>query len=358
MNRKLYVIEGNSPVHSVTKEEKLNYENQLINSYREVIPIHYAKDAVRNFNSALSNYIPWLRDNDLYIWEIKNKDYDSFAKIMTSNLKNSTVVHYNCLLANFYDWMTSRKGEEVSEKYGVRPVNPIDKWNTPQRKQEDELPELPDNDVVNYYFQKEKIEFQEALQNNDRRQIIIMGRHITIEQIMYHAGLRLEEVSNLDRDDIDLETMVGVVRKGKGNKDRIFDISSRLGPVLKWYLEQIYPLRSKINNIGSELPLFISERKQRIATETIQGRMWLQQEKYNIPIDQRFSPHGFRRLFATNLYMELFEIGHPDPLMYIKGQLGHVYLSTTLKYCRIPQSYISRIRFESIKRIQDELHED
>lgn len=209
----------------------------------------------------------------------------------------------------------------------------------------------PDNDVVNYYLHKEKDHFKYFLEKGNKRKVLIIGRQITMEHVMLHAGLRVEEVSNLDIDDVDLDHMVILVRKGKGNKDRIVDISRRLGPILKWYLVQIYPL---INHKPvKERPLFISERDARISTETIQGRLWGQQEEFNVPIDQRFSPHGLRRLFATNLYMKLFQEGYPDPIMYIKGQLGHVYLSTTLKYCIIPQAYISRVRVESVRRIQD-----
>lgn len=139
MSRNLYVIQGKQLNKSPSVVEKLAQEGQFIQSYREIIPIHYAKDAVSNFNSALSNYLPWLRDNSLYIWDVRNKDYDRFIKHLTSNVKAGTAVHYNSILSSFYDWLNSRRGEEIYEQYGVKPCNPIDKWNTPQRKAEDAL---------------------------------------------------------------------------------------------------------------------------------------------------------------------------------------------------------------------------
>lgn len=356
MTRNLYVIAGKMPLRDTSPDVKLNYEAELLETYREIFPIHYAQDSIKSFNSALASYLPWLRDNGLYIWEVRNSDYDSFVKMLTSNLKNSTVVHYNCLLSNFYDWLKSRRGNQIFEQYGVQPINPIDRWNTPKRmNEEDELPDLPNNEVVNYYFQKEKAEFARALTERNVRQLLILGRQITAEKLMVEAGLRVDEVANLDWGDIDLVSMVIVVRNGKGNKDRVVDISSRLGRVLKWYKDQVCPLQSI--NFDNNRPVFLSERRQRISKKTIQGRNWLQQEKYGIPVDQRFSPHGLRRLYATNLYMELFEHKHPDPIMYIKGQLGHTYLSTTLKYCRIPQSFVSRVRLESIALMKSELEQ-
>jgi site-specific recombinase XerD len=175
---------------------------------------------------------------------------------------------------------------------------------------------------------------------------------------MLEAGLRVKEVSNLNLGNIDLEHMVITVIKGKGNKDRIVDISKRLGPILKWYLDNIYPLL--IKDVKKEdildLPLFISERKTRLSKTTIQYHLWKQQEAYNILLDKRFSPHGLRRLFATNLYMELCEMNYRgDPIFYIKGQLGHVFLSTTIKYTQVSQAYLSRLRFEADKQITEKL---
>ncbi|MDD4753013.1 MAG: tyrosine-type recombinase/integrase [Desulfitobacteriaceae bacterium] len=146
----------------------------------------------------------------------------------------------------------------------------------PKKKNfEDDLPDLPDLDVVNYYIQKEKKEFEDSLKKSNHRQVIILGRQLMAEIIMLYTGLRVEEVSNLDYKDIDLDRMILIVRNGKGNKDRIVDISEKLGQVLKWYVQQIYPLVLKEKNINLRysLPLSLSERQERISKKTIQGRL-------------------------------------------------------------------------------------
>ncbi|MDD4753014.1 MAG: hypothetical protein PHT78_07150 [Desulfitobacteriaceae bacterium] len=133
MKGNLYVIEGYSAVE-VSDGEKDKFQNKIVEVYRQIFPVHYSKDSLLNFNSALSNYLPWLREIKKYVWEVKNEDYDFFTRHLSNNVRSSTVIHYNCLISNFYDWLISRKDEEIYQRYGVHTVNPIDKWNTPKRK--------------------------------------------------------------------------------------------------------------------------------------------------------------------------------------------------------------------------------
>lgn len=355
MSSKLYLV-SSRPVVLEEDDVKKAFQEELIQQYRDIIPIRYVKDAVCNFNSSLSHYLPWMHDRNLYLWEIKPDIYDDFSKCLTDNVEKPTAVNYNCYLSNLYEWAISRKKDEIKNRFGIDIVNPIDKWNTPRRAaEEEELPPVPDNEVVHYYFEKEKDEFNEAVRSNNKRIILLLGKQLVAEQIMKEAGLRVKEVSKLNLGNIDLEHMIITVIKGKGNKDRIVDINKRLGPILKWYLDNIYPLLIKDINKEDILdqPLLISERKTRMSRTTIQYHLWKQQEAYNVPLDKRFSPHGLRRLFATNLYMELCEMNYPDPLFYIKGQLGHVFLSTTIRYVQVSQAYLSRIRLEAEKQIAE-----
>lgn len=356
MAGKLLRLVSNPILNQTSEEEKKQYQDTLISKYAVVMPIRFAQSTIPTFKSALGNYLPWLEDKGIWSWEVNNQQYDEFSRHLGANVTKATVTHYNYHISNFYEWIVSRCGDEIKQKYGVNVRNPIDEWNTPRRKgEEEELPELPDPDVVHFYFQKEKQELALAIQNQDQRTALILARQITAEQIMLKAGLRVMEVPNLNIGDIHLEDMLIIVRKGKGNKDRIVDLNSELALMLTWYLASGHPMRKQGKQIPSDAPLFISEQKKRISQKTLQHRLWLQQEKYGIPLDKRFSPHGFRRMFSTHLYEELTNEGHADPLTYIKVQLGHVYYSTTLGYCRIPQAIISRAKRDAYDAIKREL---
>ncbi len=355
MAPKLRLISGVVPIVS-PEEEKAKYQKELLETYKSLLPVRYAQSTIPNFGSALGHYLPWLAENGLYLWEVLPKQYDVFSRHLQANIEKSTLVNYNFQLSSLYEWLVSRNKQEIVKKYGITPVNPIDEWNTPKKKyDEDDLPELPDPEVVNYYFQRARQEFSEALAAGKARVINIIARQLTAEKIMLEAGLRVEEVENLNVGHIHLEEMLIFVYKGKGDKDRIVDIQPSLAPMLKWYFEQGHPMKKEGKRLDPSLPLFMSEQKKRISKKTIQHRLWEQQIRYNVPVDKLFSAHGLRRLYATNLYVALVEEKHCDPLTYIKGQLGHAFYSTTTRYCRIPKAVIARAKNDAVASIKKEL---
>ncbi len=341
----------------VAEEQKKVYQQELIETYRQLMPVRYAESTIPTFASAMKgHFLPWLDDMNVFIWEVTPNIYDEFSKYMRSNVKAATVINYNTHISNFYDWLISRKKYEIREKYGVIAENPIDAWNTPIRHcDEDDLPPVADKEAVDFYLNKERSEFKKAWQAGDNRTTNILARQLTAENIMLRAGLRIAEVAALNVGDIDLQSMLMIVHKGKGNKDRIVDICPSLGPLLKWYLEQAHPYVLNDKKLTNDVPLFISEQEKRISKKTLQSRLFKQQKDYNVPVDKEFSPHALRRLFATNLYQELIAEGHLDPLTYIKQQLGHVFYSTTLRYCRISEAMVKRSKNKALESIHRNL---
>src|SRR5205823_1122602 len=69
------------------------------------------------------------------------------------------------------------------------------------------------------------------------------------------AGLRKEELLKLKYAEVDLENLSLVVRKGKGNKDRVVPITAALAESLRTYLKE----RQKLVKTCPEL--FVSRRK-------------------------------------------------------------------------------------------------
>ena len=283
-------------------------------------------------------------------------NYDNFNIHLQNNLKKSTVLGYSNHISNLYDWIISRKNQEIVSLFNVKVVNPVDKWNKPIKRNEDNvLPELPDAEVVHYYVQSMKAAMKQALIENNNREVVLYARRIVSTMVMLKAGLRVSEVANLNVDDILLKEMLIIVRHGKGDKDRIVDLSKDLGVLLKWYLEEAHPCALKKTKNRKETPLFLSEQNRRISSISLKSEMKRFQDIFNIPIDKYFSPHGLRRLFATNLYKELLKESHPDPITYVKIQLGHVFYSTTLKYCRIEKAIVSRSANKAIDAIKNKL---
>lgn len=208
--------------------------------------VKYHTMYINTFNSAMAHYIPWLREQNLHIWDVKPINYDNFNIHLQNNLKQSTVLGYSNHISNLYDWIISRKNQEIVSLFNVKVVNPVDKWNKPIKRNEDNvLPELPDAEVVHYYVQSMKAAMKQALIENNNREVVLYARRIVSTMVMLKAGLRVSEVANLNVDDILLKEMLIIVRHGKGDKDRIVDLSKDLGVLLKWYLEEAHPCALK-----------------------------------------------------------------------------------------------------------------
>jgi site-specific recombinase XerC len=78
---------------------------------------------------------------------------------------------------------------------------------------------------------------------------------------MYSAGLRVGELVNLRVRDLEIDEGVGWVRKGKGNKDRLFIIAENLKKELSgWIIE---------NQLEHHSYLFKGQNNYHISTRTV-----------------------------------------------------------------------------------------
>lgn len=133
-------------------------------------------------------------------------------------------------------------------------------------------------------------------------------RNRAIIAIMIFAGLRLSEVANLHRLDIDLGNTVITVRQGKWNKDRQIPISSRLMFFLQEYVEarRATPCTHIhfFSQVTCDLPL---------RTRGIQLICKMVSQRSGV----YFTPHMLRHTFATMTYQ-----GSRD-IYAVSGLLGH-----------------------------------
>ena len=332
----------------------VKHESELIDKFIDASCLRYKANYRSKYGSIFNHYVPWLREHGLLAWEIRPEQFDDFSKHLQNNISKSTVKRYLYVISSFYEWLISRYGYDIEKKYKIKIINPVDVWNTPKvKKEEYTLPALPDEEVVHFFLQSLKNEFKKAMDIGNNRECVLYARRIVSTSIMLKAGLRVSEVSKLNVSDILLKEMLIIVHSGKGDKDRIVDLNGELAVLLKWYMEEAHPYVLYKKKIEKNTPLIISEQGKRMSVVSLQSELRKLQIYLNIPIDQFFSPHGLRRLFATNLYKALLEERHNDPITYVKIQLGHVFYSTTLRYCRIETAITSRsnnMAIDAVKR--------
>jgi len=140
-------------------------------------------------------------------------------------------------------------------------------------------------------------------------------KHKLMIKVIYGAGLRVNELVNLKVKDFDFENNYGWVRKGKGNKDRLFIIPGLLKQDLINYINE--------NNLDKESWLFTSYNGH-ISTRTIQEIIKKACKKAKL--NKKVHPHTLRHSYATHLVENGYD------LTLIQSLLGHKSPETTMIY--------------------------
>ncbi|MDO8563956.1 MAG: tyrosine-type recombinase/integrase [Nanoarchaeota archaeon] len=150
-----------------------------------------------------------------------------------------------------------------------------------------------------------------------------------IISMLYSSGLRVSEVVNLKVSDVDFQNNLGWVRKGKGSKDRMFNLSKNLNDDIQKYLA------------GRENK-YIFSKEEPLTTRNIQKIIFNLRGKAGI--NKKLTPHTLRHSFATHLLEEGTDI------RVIQSLLGHSNLNTTQVYAHVSSDMIKKVKnpFDSL----------
>lgn len=300
-----------------------------------------------------AHFLPWLRTQRLLLWEVTPEVVERWTDVLVHSVERSTARAYVEHLRAFYEWLIGRRADDLRERHGVVLRNPVDRFNRVRREPEEEdfLP-APDEGVVRTFLGHRAACIEHA--PSDARWLQAC-RDYLLWMVMNWAGLRRAEAVALARDDIDLAGLphhhgsaIRVV-DGKGHKGRVVDIQPPLLKKLAWYLQEVRPQAP--GGWTATALLFPSQRRGMLDPDTLNYLLGRQQAEAGLAEGDRFACHGFRRAYATRLYIQLRAGRHPDPLAYIQGQLGHVYPSTTVRYCQLPAEYAAALRAEAARAI-------
>ncbi len=148
-------------------------------------------------------------------------------------------------------------------------------------------------------------------------------RDIAMIDLLASTGMRVGELVNLNRDDIDFHERQCVVF-GKGNKEREVYFNARTKIHLQNYLS------SRTDN-NPALFVSLSKPHSRLTISGIEVRLRLLGRKVNIA---KVHPHKFRRTLAT------MAIDKGMPIEQVQRLLGHVKIDTTLHYAMVNQNNV------------------
>lgn len=141
-------------------------------------------------------------------------------------------------------------------------------------------------------------------------------------ETMYSSGLRVSELLNLEKGQVNLTKGVITVF-GKGAKERKVPIADYAIEYIKEYIKEV---RNKSEYKGSKY-LFISKKGEPLS----RVYFFKQVKKYSelAGIATNVSPHTLRHSFATHL------LNHGAQLRIVQGMLGHTNIATTQIYTHV-----------------------
>lgn len=152
------------------------------------------------------------------------------------------------------------------------------------------------------------------------------AKHKLLISFLYSSGLRVSEAVSMKIDDLDLNERMGIVRAGKGKKDRNIILSESLVNDLRKYLgtrkdENPYVFDIKDRHI-------VVRQAQRVVSEAAK----------KADIKKRVFCHALRSSFATHL----LEAG--TDIRVIQELLGHANLATTQLYTKVSKEQLKRVK--------------
>lgn len=160
-------------------------------------------------------------------------------------------------------------------------------------------------------------------------------RDRAIIALLYSSGLRVSELTKLDRTHINLKRREFMVR-GKGQKDRLVFIDDTAAALIAAYLQ------ARTDNLG---PLFIRYGGHEATNNSGDfGRLTPRSIQRTVAhyaklagITKHVSPHTLRHSFATDLLM------NGADLRSVQTLLGHSNISTTQIYTHITDPHLREV---------------
>lgn len=152
-------------------------------------------------------------------------------------------------------------------------------------------------------------------------------KHRTMLSLIYACGLRRSELLNLEPMHVDSKRNLLIIKKSKGNKDRIIPISDKIITMLREYYKLYKPKKW----------LFEGQfEATQYSEKSIQSVM--KQALAKAKIKKPATLHWLRHSYATHL----LESG--TDLRYIQGLLGHGSSKTTEIYTHVSTKNLQKIK--------------
>ena len=249
--------------------------------------LNYYETTIKTMVEKLSKKINSIETEDLrnYLSEYQAKN--NCSKVTIDNVRR--------ILSSFFAWL---EDEDYIMKSPVRRIHKVKATQT----------------VKETYTDEELEEMRDAC---------VEIRDLAMVDFLASTGVRVGELVNLDRVDIDMQERSCVVL-GKGGKEREVYFDARTKIHLQNYLN---------TRTDNNPALFVSLLRpyDRLKISGVEIRLRELGKKINI---KKIHPHKFRRTMATKA------IDKGMPIEQVQVLLGHRKIDTTLQYAMVNQNNV------------------
>jgi site-specific recombinase XerD len=155
-------------------------------------------------------------------------------------------------------------------------------------------------------------------------------------EVLFSTGLRVSELVNLNRDQIDLARReFGVI--GKGRRPRVVFLSDEAADWLaRWLDTREDNWRPVFIRFSGKKPELLADGEEmRLTTRSVQRLVDRYSRRAHLPI--KLSPHGIRHSFATDL------LSNGAGLRDVQEMLGHKNIATTQIYTHVTQPQLRKV---------------
>jgi site-specific recombinase XerD len=282
--------------------------NVIIDFRRYLKRRNYSAHTVKYYLNILKQFVIWL---DVPLEQTTDKKIDAYIDYL--HAKRMQPASINCYLAIVRVFYAYLKYEE--EIALTNPVRTGTRLRVPKP-----LPRALREDQIDRFFD-----------------VIKSKRDWAMFRLMLRCGLRVEEVANLTLGAIDLKQRRLMVLNGKGGKDRVVYLSEDAADALDAYL--------KLRRHSRMKKVFLVDKGdykgKPISVRGIQKRIEYYAGKSGITI----CCHRLRHTMATQLLNAEAEVET------IQDLLGHNWITTTQRYCKVSNVKVQRDYFKAMRVI-------
>lgn len=268
---------------------------QILDDFKNyMIKNQKSQNTIKNYMLHIKEYMIWFQDT-----------YGKGFK----NLYRENILDYKSYLVNVKKY----RGKNLNAKTinaKLSSIGLFNKFLIEEKIQKDIV--IKDDDMIKIQTSyANPAEINKSDVENFRQRILEAGdkRLYAIVTLLSYAGLRISEALNVKLEDLSLDAKELIIRKGKGKKQRVVYLNSKIVYAIKEYL--------KVRHSESEY-LFSSRESDRVDRSVINKQF----KKYS----NKITPHQLRHFFCTNALESGFAVHE------VANLAGHSSIQTTLIY--------------------------